>query len=81
MFGGNLVEGRFDAQENFGVVEEGASYHLDAKFFVFVGEQGGVLIFWLLRCCVAADWYIPLVMGVLGYGRRYVLRFLRGWWS
>ena len=58
VFGGDLVEGGFDARVNFRVVEEGSRYCLDATFSVFFKERGGLRSGWLLSCCAAIDWCI-----------------------
>ena len=47
-------------------------------FSVFVEERGGLHSGWLLRCCVAIDWFVALVRGILGLGGRYMIKFLEG---
>ena len=78
IFGGNIVEGGFDAWVNFRVVEEGVGYYLDAAFSVFFEGRGGLCSGWLLIWRAAIDWCIILVRLMMGLGGRYMITFIEG---
>ena len=78
MFGGDLVEGEFDALVSFGVVKEGSGYCLDATF-PYLSRSGEFFrSVWLLIFHASIYWCIPLVRLMLGSGGRYMLKFLEG---